>query len=84
MSTTGALFPFRTAIPISDIGILSAISQATTEATLRFTADAGRTLRAGRVVLADFLAGLVVDVQVHVGVLRAVSKLFVRSSRSLG
>src|SRR5258705_1664614 len=28
LSTTGALFPFRTAIPISDIEILSAISQA--------------------------------------------------------
>ena len=34
--------------------------------------DFHRTLRAGRVVLADFLAGLVVDVQVYVGVLRAV------------
>src|SRR6201997_1767331 len=42
LSTTGARFPFRTAIPISDIGILSAISQATTEATLRLTVDAGR------------------------------------------
>src|SRR5260221_6892825 len=42
LSTTGARFPFRTAIPISDIGILSAISQAATEATLRLTADAGR------------------------------------------
>src|SRR5258708_28697276 len=36
--------------------------------------DFHRTLRAGRVVLADFLAGLVVDVQVHVGVLRAVRR----------
>jgi hypothetical protein len=34
----------------------------------------GRTLRAGRVVLADFLVGLVIDVQVHVGVLRAVRR----------
>src|SRR6267378_6444930 len=34
--------------------------------------DLHRTLRAGRVVLADFLAGLVVDVQVHVRVPRAV------------
>ncbi len=36
--------------------------------------DFHRTLRAGRVVLADFLAGLVVDVQVHVGFLRAVRR----------
>ena len=34
--------------------------------------DFHRAFRARRVVLADFLAGLVVDVQVHVGVLRAV------------
>jgi hypothetical protein len=33
-----------------------------------------RTLWARRVVLADFLAGLVVDVQVHVGVLRAIRR----------
>jgi hypothetical protein len=39
LSTRGARFPFRTAIPISDIGISSAIAQATTEATLRLTAD---------------------------------------------
>src|ERR1700757_786351 len=42
LSTTGARFPFRTAIPISDIGICSAISQASTKATLRLTVDAGR------------------------------------------
>jgi hypothetical protein len=33
-----------------------------------------RTLWARRVVLADFLAALVVDVQVHVGVLRAIRR----------
>src|ERR1700730_3552612 len=42
LSTTGARFPFRTAIQISDIDISSAISQATTEAPLLLTADAGR------------------------------------------
>src|SRR5260370_42460723 len=42
LSTTGVRFPFRTAIPISDLGILAAISQATTEATLCLTTEAGR------------------------------------------
>jgi hypothetical protein len=38
--------------------------------------DFYRTLRAGRVVLADFLARLVVDVQVHIGVIRTVRRGF--------
>src|SRR4030081_1829676 len=46
--------------------------------------DFHRTLRAGRVVLADLLAGLVVDVQVHVGVLRAVRGSLKRSPRREG
>src|SRR4029077_8700756 len=40
--TTAARFPLFTAMAISDIGIASAISQATTAATLCLTADAGR------------------------------------------
>src|SRR5258707_2682376 len=46
--------------------------------------DFHRTLRAGRVVLADVLAGRVVDVQVHVGVLRAVRGGLERSPRREG
>src|SRR5258708_3663706 len=42
LSTTGARVPSRTAIPISDIGIRSTMSQATTEATLCLTADKGK------------------------------------------
>src|SRR5271168_117035 len=42
LSTTGARVPLRTAIAISDIGIRSTMSQATTEATLCLTADKGK------------------------------------------
>jgi hypothetical protein len=42
LSTTAGRTPFLTAIPISDIGIWSTISQAITAATLCLTADAGR------------------------------------------
>src|SRR3984893_18093343 len=42
LSTTAARTRLLTAIPISDIGILSTMSQAITEATLCLTADAGK------------------------------------------
>src|SRR6266849_4465094 len=42
LSTTSARTRLLTAIPISDIGILSTMSQAITEATLCSTADAGK------------------------------------------
>jgi hypothetical protein len=43
LSTTAARTRLPTAIPISDIGMQSTMSQATTEATLCLTADAGKT-----------------------------------------
>src|ERR1700722_3812385 len=45
LSTTGVRNRLLTAIPISDIGIRSTISQATTEATLCLTAEAGRMVK---------------------------------------
>src|SRR6266852_503303 len=45
VSTTAVRLFLLTAIPISDIGIASAISQATTDATLCLTAEAGRMER---------------------------------------
>jgi hypothetical protein len=39
---TAGRTPLLTAIPISDIGIWPTMSQATTEATLCLTADAGK------------------------------------------
>ena len=44
LSTTAARTRLLTAIPISDIGIWSTISQAITEETLCLTADAGKML----------------------------------------
>jgi len=45
LSTTSVRNRLLTAIPTSDAGIRSKISQATTEATLCLTADAGRMVK---------------------------------------
>src|SRR5712672_1587560 len=45
VSTTAVRLSLLTAMPISDLGVASAISQATTDATLCLTAEAGRMER---------------------------------------